>query len=135
MARFRIRVILVRPPTNKRTAHFCGISRQSGSGWRRRSDGRWGQHRRAFWKASPEPGAICPSEDAPAGDGRLDMEVIDLGPTQLKDIARPIRAYSLRVGVPAQASPRPRRISELAGLCLLRHPKRFCRPNLKAESR
>ena len=37
--------------------------------------------------------------------GRLDMEVIDLGPTQLKNIARPIRAYSLRVGVPAQAKP------------------------------
>ena len=33
------------------------------------------------------------------------MEVTDLGPTQLKNIERPIRAYSLQVGVPAQAKP------------------------------
>jgi adenylate cyclase len=33
------------------------------------------------------------------------MEVTDLGPTQLKNIARPIRAYSLQVGVPAEAKP------------------------------
>ena len=29
----------------------------------------------------------------------------DLGPTELKNIARPIRAYSLQVGAPAQAKP------------------------------
>ena len=52
------------------------------------------------------PGAICLSEDAYRQvSGRLDMEVTDLGPTQLKNIARPIRAYSLQVGVPAQAKP------------------------------
>ena len=33
------------------------------------------------------------------------MEVTDLGPTQLKNIERPIRAYSLQVGVQAQAKP------------------------------
>ena len=33
------------------------------------------------------------------------MEVTDLGPTRLKNIERPIRAYSLQVGVPAQAKP------------------------------
>ena len=33
------------------------------------------------------------------------MAVTDLGPTQLKNIERPIRAYSLQVGVPAQAKP------------------------------
>ena len=33
------------------------------------------------------------------------MEVADLGQTQLKNIEKPIRAYSLRVGVPAQAKP------------------------------
>jgi adenylate cyclase len=33
------------------------------------------------------------------------MAVTDLGPTQLKNIDRPIRAYSLQVGVPAQAKP------------------------------
>src|ERR1700685_412013 len=52
------------------------------------------------------PGAICLSEDAYRQvSGRLDMEVTDLGPTQLKNIARPIRAYSLQVGVPARAKP------------------------------
>jgi adenylate cyclase len=53
-----------------------------------------------------EPGAICLSEDAYRQvSGRLDMAVADLGPTQLKNIARPIRVYSLKVGVPAQAKP------------------------------
>jgi adenylate cyclase len=52
------------------------------------------------------PGAICLSEDAYRQvSGRLDMAVTDLGPTQLKNIERPIRAYSLEVGVPAQAKP------------------------------
>ena len=37
--------------------------------------------------------------------GRLDLAVSDLGPTQLKNIAEPIRVYSLQVGVPAQAEP------------------------------
>jgi adenylate cyclase len=53
-----------------------------------------------------KPGAICLSEDAYRQvSGRLDMAVTDLGPTQLKNIERPIRAYSLQVGVPAQAKP------------------------------
>jgi adenylate cyclase len=52
------------------------------------------------------PGAICLSEDAYRQvKGRLDLAVADLGPTQLKNIAEPIRVYSLRVGVPAQAKP------------------------------
>jgi adenylate cyclase len=53
-----------------------------------------------------KPGAICLSEDAyPQVSGRLEMEVTDLGPTQLKNIDRPIRAYSLQVGVPAKPTP------------------------------
>ena len=53
-----------------------------------------------------KPGAICLSEDAYRQvSGRLEMEVTDLGPTQLKNIDRQIRAYSLQVGVPAQAKP------------------------------
>ena len=53
-----------------------------------------------------EPGAICLSEDAYRQvKGRLDLAVSDLGQTQLKNIAEPIRIYSLRVGVPAQAKP------------------------------
>jgi adenylate cyclase len=53
-----------------------------------------------------EPGTICLSEDAYRQvSSRLDMSVADLGPTQLKNIERPIRVYSLQVGVPAQAKP------------------------------
>ena len=53
-----------------------------------------------------EPGAICLSEDAYRQvKGRLDLAVTDLGPTQLKNIAEPIRVYSLQVGAPAQAKP------------------------------
>src|SRR5450631_4010062 len=53
-----------------------------------------------------KPGAICLSEDAYRQvSGRLDMEVTDLGPTQLRNIERSIRVYSLQVGVSAQAKP------------------------------
>ena len=53
-----------------------------------------------------KPGAICLSEDAYRQvKGRLDLAVTDLGPTQLKNIAEPIRVYSLQVGVPAPARP------------------------------
>jgi adenylate cyclase len=49
------------------------------------------------------PGAICLSEDAYRQvKGRLDLAVSDLGPTQLKNIADPVRLYSLEVGKPAQ---------------------------------
>jgi adenylate cyclase len=52
------------------------------------------------------PGAICLSEDAYRQvKGRLDLAVSDLGPTQLKNIAEPIRVYSLQVGAPAQVKP------------------------------
>lgn len=45
------------------------------------------------------PSAICLSEDAYRQvKTRLDLSVSDLGPTQLKNIAEPIRVYSLRVG-------------------------------------
>jgi adenylate cyclase len=37
--------------------------------------------------------------------GRLEMAVIDLGATQLKNIAEPVHVYSLEVGQPAQAKP------------------------------
>ena len=47
------------------------------------------------------PGAICLSEDAYRQvKGRLDLAVSDLGPTQLKNIAEPIRVYSLDVSEP-----------------------------------
>jgi TolB-like protein/class 3 adenylate cyclase/Tfp pilus assembly protein PilF len=52
------------------------------------------------------PGAVCLSEDAYRQvKGRLDLAVSDLGPAQLKNIAEPIRVYSLEVGKPAPATP------------------------------
>src|SRR5277367_4674499 len=53
-----------------------------------------------------EPGAICLSEDAYRQvKQRLDLKVSDLGQTQLKNIAEPVRVYSLEVGQPAEAKP------------------------------
>jgi len=50
-----------------------------------------------------KPGAICLSEDAyRLVKSRLDLAVSDLGETQLKNIAEPIRVYSLEVGRPAR---------------------------------
>ncbi len=59
------------------------------------------------------PGAICLSEQAYwQVKGRLDLTVHDLGLIQLKNIAEPIRVYSLEVGRPAQAKPAPALASE-----------------------
>src|SRR5271169_1729056 len=53
-----------------------------------------------------KPGAICLSEDAYRQvKGRLDLAVTDLGPKELKNIADPVRVYSLEVGKPARARP------------------------------
>jgi adenylate cyclase len=67
------------------------------------------------------PGSICLSEDAYRQvSGRLETEVTDLGPTQLKNIERPIRVFSVQVGVSAQpkpaaeAKPAPKKRSPLA---------------------
>jgi TolB-like protein/class 3 adenylate cyclase len=57
-----------------------------------------------------QPGAICLSEDAYRQvKQRLDLRVNDLGPTSLKNIAEPIRVYSLEVGLPGtgQRAPAP----------------------------
>ena len=52
------------------------------------------------------PGAICLSEDAYRQvKAQLDLSVTDLGPTQLKNIAEPIRVYSLDVGDPTKPKP------------------------------
>src|SRR5499427_2631823 len=48
------------------------------------------------------PGAICLSEDAYRQvKSRLDLAICDLGEAKLKNIAEPIRIYSLEVGNPA----------------------------------
>jgi TolB-like protein len=53
-----------------------------------------------------KPGAICLSEDAYRQvKSRLDLVVSDLGVTQLKNIAEPVRVYSLEVGKATPAKP------------------------------
>lgn len=53
-----------------------------------------------------QPGGICLSEDAYRQvKARLNLSVNDLGETQLKNIAEPIRVYSLEVAVAGQAMP------------------------------
>jgi TolB-like protein/class 3 adenylate cyclase len=55
-----------------------------------------------------QPGGICLSEQAYwQVKGRLDLAVTDLGPTQLKNIADPIRVYALEVGQPPHARSAP----------------------------
>jgi adenylate cyclase len=70
-----------------------------------------------------KPGAICLSEDAYRQvKARLDLAVSDLGPTKLKNIAEPVRVYSLEVSVPAlvkharQSEPAAREPSARLGL-------------------
>ncbi len=54
------------------------------------------------------PGTICLSEDAYRQvKSRLDMNVSDLGPTALKNIAEPVRVFSVEVGKRA-AAPKPK---------------------------
>src|SRR5271166_1203558 len=50
-----------------------------------------------------EPGGICLSEDAYRQvKSRLELQVADLGPQSLKNIAEPVHAYLLRQGAAAQ---------------------------------
>ena len=71
------------------------------------------------------PGAICLSEDAYRQvKGRLDLAVTDLGAMALKNIAEPVRAYSVEVGKPATApkpkpAPRSRLVPAAAALAAL----------------
>ncbi len=54
------------------------------------------------------PGTICLSEDAYRQvKSRLDLKVDDLGAMRLKNIAEPIRAYSIDAGQPASAPAPP----------------------------
>ena len=63
-----------------------------------------------------KPGAICLSEDAYRQvKSRLDMNVSDLGATALKNIAEPVRVYSVEVGKPGRPSARSRGLRREAG--------------------
>src|SRR6476620_1464550 len=53
-----------------------------------------------------EPGSICLSEQAYwQVKARLDLAIDDLGEVRLKNIAEPVRVYSLHIGVPTRAKP------------------------------
>ena len=55
-----------------------------------------------------KPGAVALSEDAYRQvKGRLEFAVSDMGLKELKNIAEPLRVYSLEVGVPAEVRPAP----------------------------
>ncbi len=55
-----------------------------------------------------KPGTICLSEDAYRQvRSRLDVAVADMGEQRLKNIAEPVRAYSVEVGKPG-AAPKPK---------------------------
>ena len=70
-----------------------------------------------------KPGAICLSEDAYRQvKARLDLKVSDLGLTQLKNIAEPVRVYTLEVG--AQAHAKFATPSETAGPSTARAPRK-----------
>jgi adenylate cyclase len=70
-----------------------------------------------------EPGAICLSEDAYRQvRSRLDLAISDLGETTLKNIAEPMRVYSLQVGLAAQAQPSPGVPSDPSLLALPERP-------------
>jgi adenylate cyclase len=73
-----------------------------------------------------KPGSICLSEDAYRQvKSRLDLAVNDLGAVQLKNVAEPIRAYSMQVGVPVKAKltqsvpPKQRSMAVLLGAAIV----------------
>jgi len=67
-----------------------------------------------------KPGAIYISEDAYRQvKARLDLAVSDLGATQLKNIAEPVRVFALEVGKPAQAKPTKRAAPKQRSILLL----------------
>ena len=78
-------------------------SRRCGRGGRRRFDGRGCQYRRAVRTGRQPRRDLSVRASLLASQGRLDLAVGDLGPIQLKNIADPIRLYSLNVGQAAQA--------------------------------
>jgi len=67
-----------------------------------------------------KPGTICLSEDAYRQvKSRLDLAVSDLGTTQLKNIAEPVRVYSLQVGTPVPVAPAAPKLRSMLGLLIV----------------
>ena len=81
-------------------------SRRCGRGERRRPDGRWRQYRRAVGRHRQARRDLSVRRSLLAGEvaARSRRRAIS-ATTELKNIAEPVRVYSLQVGVPAQAKP------------------------------
>jgi adenylate cyclase len=78
------------------------------------------------------PGSICLSEDAYRQvKGRLDLAVTDLGPSQLKNIAEPVRVYSLDVGQPARVTPAPQKSPPRLSMIVMPFANIGCDPEQK----
>ena len=91
------------PPPERRIEFRVGIHSATSSRTATAISWATGQHRRTA-RRHCSPGDVCLSEDAYRQvKGRLDLAVSDLGPIQLKNIAEPIRVYSLQVEVAAAA--------------------------------
>jgi adenylate cyclase len=77
-----------------------------------------------------KPGSICLSEDAYRQvKSRLDLAVNDLGATQLKNIAEPVRVYSIELGKPAQpAVDKSEQLAGVVALTLMRVMAETARP-------
>ena len=86
-------------PEDWRIEFRVGIHRRRRRrGERRRPHGRRRQYRRATRGHREARRDLSFRGRLSAGERRLDLEVTDLGPTQLKNIDEPIRAYLLQVG-------------------------------------
>jgi adenylate cyclase len=75
-----------------------------------------------------EPGGICVSarvqEDVA---GKLDIGFEDIGEQALKNIARPVRVYRIRIAVAETAPSGPQMRSTSLLLYRTKHPSQFCR--------
>jgi hypothetical protein len=87
----------VQPHKDGLKAYIAPIPPLSGGGARLtgRLKGLVGRSSPRGWRGVTKPGGICLSEQAYwQVKGRLDLKVTDLGLTQLKNIAEPIRVYA-----------------------------------------
>ena len=94
------------PPETPHRVPRRHSSRRRRRGERRRPDGRRRQHRRAARRHREARRDLSFRGRLSSGaSGGSISTVTDLGPTQLKNIAEPVRVYSLEVGAPAGTKP------------------------------
>lgn len=70
-------------------------------------------------EALAEPGGICISESVRSAIGnKLDLDYDDIGEPRLKNIARPVRAYQVRLRAEGRPTPGPKRAKQKFGTWL-----------------